>query len=52
MQKKFGKKLQNVESFETNGLIRAKKYYAEGQIRKQDVYQKLLSSQKTAQNGE
>ena len=52
MQKKFNKKLKNVQSYENSGLAKAKNHYIEGQIRKDEAYKKLLSSQMTAQNGE
>ena len=52
MQKKFSKKLKNVSSYEDGGLGKAKNHYIECQIRKDEVYKKLLSSQQTAQNRE
>ena len=52
MQKKFNKKLKNVSNFENGGLNKVKGYFVQGQIRREDVYRKLLSSQQTAQNGE
>jgi hypothetical protein len=52
MQKKFSKKLKNVCSYETGGLNKVKNHYIEGQLRREEAYRKLISSQKTAQNGE
>ena len=52
MQKKFKKKLKNVSTYESGGLGKAKNHFIEGQIRKEEAYKKLLSSQLTAQNGE
>lgn len=51
MQKKFNKKLKNVSSYEVSGLTKTENHYVEGQVRKEEAYKKLLSSQKTAQNG-
>ena len=51
MQKKFNKKLKNVSNYENNSLGRSKNSYIEGQLRKEDAYKKLISSQQTAQNG-
>ena len=52
MQKKFSKKLKNVCAFESTGVTRAKNNHVESQLRKEDIYKKLLSSQQTAQNGQ
>lgn len=52
MQKQFNKKLKNISSFENTGLTRAKNNHVESQLRKEEVYRKLQSSQQTAQNGQ
>lgn len=51
MQKKFNKKLKNLSAYETGGLTRVKNNYIEGQLKRDDVYKKLMTSQKAAQNG-
>lgn len=38
MQKKFSKKLKNVSSYESSSLGRLKRNYAEGVMKKQEIY--------------
>ena len=46
MQKKFSKKLKNVSSYESSSLGRLKRNYAEGVLKKQEIFEKLVNSQK------
>ena len=46
MQKKFSKKLKNVSSYESSSLGRLKRNYAEGVVKKQEIFEKLVNSQK------
>ena len=52
MQKKFSKKLKNVSSYESSSLGRLKKNYAEGVMKKQEIYEKLMDSMKISENVE
>lgn len=52
MQKKFSKKLKNVSSYESSSLGRLKKNYAEGVMKKQEIFEKLVDSQKISENVE
>lgn len=52
MQKKFGKKLKNISSYESSSLSRSKEFYVEGQLTRNYIYNKLYSSQQAAQNGQ
>lgn len=46
MQKKFSKKLKNVSSYESSSLGRLKRNYADGVVKKQEIFEKLVNSQK------